>query len=119
VIVGLDHVQLAMPAGGEDAARSFYGGILGLTECEKPQTLRGRGGCWFEAPGVKLHLGIEDPFHPAARAHPALLVDNLEALREVLDCHGVLFSPGTPLEGYARGDVRDPFGNRAELMQKL
>jgi catechol 2,3-dioxygenase-like lactoylglutathione lyase family enzyme len=119
VIVGLDHVQLAMPEGGEAAARAFYGGVLGLAEREKPAELKARGGCWFHAPGVDLHLGVEQPFRPAAKAHPALLVDDLDAVCGALDRHGIAFTTGTPLEGYVRGDISDPFGNRIELMQKL
>ena len=119
MIVGLDHVQLAMPAGGEDAARAFYGAVLGMEEREKPNHQRARGGCWFHAAGVDLHLGVEDSFRPAAKAHPALLVDNLEKSRELLEINGVEFSSGSPLDGYARGDIRDPFGNRIEIMQKL
>lgn len=108
-----------MPAGGEDRARTFYAGVLGLAEREKPTHLAARGGCWFAAAGVELHLGVEDPFHPATKAHPALLVDDLSAVRRDLAHHGVAFTPGQPLEGYARGDIRDPFGNRIELMQKI
>jgi catechol 2,3-dioxygenase-like lactoylglutathione lyase family enzyme len=119
VIVGLDHVQLAMPAGGESTARAFYGAVLGMAERDKPAKLKGRGGCWFHAAGVELHLGIEDNFRPAAKAHPALLVDDLGAFRAGLERHGVDFVPGDSLEGYVRGDIRDPFGNRIELMQKL
>ena len=119
MIVGLDHVQLAIPPGGEDTARAFYGVVLGMVEREKPVHLKGRGGCWFQASGVELHLGVENPFRPAARAHPALLVDDLDALCTALERHGVEFAPGAPLDGYVRGDIRDPFGNRIELMQKL
>ena len=79
MIIGLDHVQLAMPAGGEDAARAFYGGVLGMAERAKPPDLAKRGGCWFHASGVEVHLGVEEPFRAAAKAHPALLVENLEA----------------------------------------
>ena len=78
-----------------------------------------RGGCWFHAPGVELHLGVEKDFRPAAKAHPALLVRDLATLRARLGEHGVAFTDGQPLDGYARGDVLDPFGNRIELMQKL
>ena len=119
MITGLDHVQLAMPVGEEDTARAFYCDILGMEERQKPAHLRGRGGCWFHAPGVELHLGVEDLFRPAAKAHPALLVDNLEKVRETLELNGVDFSPGAPLDGYLRGDIHDPFGNRIELMQEL
>lgn len=119
MIVGLDHVQLAMPVGGEDAARAFYGGVLGLIEREKPSHLAVRGGCWFAGLGVELHLGVEEAFRPAAKAHPALLVGDLAAAREILARHGIGFMEGEPLQGYVRGDVRDPFGNRIELMQQL
>ena len=119
MIVGLDHVQLAMPAGGEDGARAFYIDVLGLAERPKPPHLAVRGGCWFHAPGVELHLGVEQDFRPAAKAHPALLVSDLAALRARLAGHDVGFTEGQPLDGYARGDVLDPFGNRIELMQKL
>ena len=119
MIVGLDHVQLAMPAGGEDRAREFYVDVLGLVERPKPDDLAARGGCWFAGPGVELHLGIEEPFRPALKAHPALLVSDLTVLCDRLSDFGVDFTPGRPLERYARGDVRDPFGNRIELMQRL
>jgi catechol 2,3-dioxygenase-like lactoylglutathione lyase family enzyme len=119
VIVGLDHVQLAMPAGEEEQARAFYSGVLGLTERPKPADLAARGGCWFAAPGVELHLGVEEPFRPAAKAHPALLVDDLAAMRARLAEHGIACTPGSPLEGYCRDDASDPFGNRIELMQRL
>lgn len=118
-IYGLDHVQLAMPAGGEDRARAFYCAVLGMAEREKPAHLAARGGCWFAATGVELHLGVEDPFRPAAKAHPALLVSNLAAMLADLERQGVAFRSGEPLEGYLRGDIHDPFGNRIELMQKL
>lgn len=88
-IVGLDHVQLAMPAGGEAQARAFYSGLLGMRELEKPPQLAARGGCWFEAPGTQLHLGVEASFAPARKAHPALRVDDLERLRGVLADAGV------------------------------
>jgi catechol 2,3-dioxygenase-like lactoylglutathione lyase family enzyme len=119
LIVGLDHVQLAMPKGEEERARLFYRGVLGLSERDKPPHLAARGGCWFHGPGVELHLGVEEPFHPAAKAHPALLVADLAEMRARLADHGVEFSEGQPLDGYGRGDIADPFGNRIELMQKL
>lgn len=118
-IVGLDHVQLAMPRDGEADARSFYGAVLGLAEVPKPADLAKRGGCWFVGGGVNIHLGVEEPFRAAAKAHPALLVDDLAATREQLATHGIDFSEGSPLDGYVRGDIHDPFGNRIELMQKL
>ena len=81
-ILGIDHVQLAMPAGGEPAARSFYNGVLGLPEVVKPPLLAKRGGCWFESAAVKIHLGVEGDFRPAHKAHPALLVSALAPLLE-------------------------------------
>lgn len=119
MIVGLDHVQLAMPGGGEGRARAFYCGVLGFGEVAKPADLAARGGCWFEGGGVSLHLGVEEPFAPARKAHPALLVRDLAAVRVRLEKAGVGFTEGSPLGGYARGDIADPFGNRIELMQRL
>ena len=119
MIVGLDHVQLAMPNGEEERARAFYRDVLGLAEREKPPHLAVRGGCWFYGPGLELHLGVEEPFRAAAKAHPALLVSDLAVMRARLAEHHVEFSEGQPLDGYARGDIADPFGNRIELMQKL
>ena len=80
MITGVDHVQLAMPRGREDAARSFYAGLLGMTELAKPPVLAARGGCWFASGAAVLHLGVEEPFAPARKAHPALLVDDLDGL---------------------------------------
>ena len=117
MIVGIEHVQLAMPRGGEDAARAFYTGMLGLPERTKPPLLAARGGCWFEAPGVKLHLGVESDFHPAQKAHPALLVDDLSALVALLDDWDFPVVPDDPVDGRARCYVSDPFGNRIELIQ--
>lgn len=116
-ILALDHVQLAMPAGGEDAARVFYSGLLGLPEVPKPPVLAARGGCWFETAAVKLHLGVEADFRPARKAHPALLVDDLAALTARLAAAGIGVTPDDALEGTARCFVADPFGNRIELIQ--
>ena len=116
-IVGIEHVQLAMPAGGEDVARGFYTGLLGLSERAKPPRLAARGGCWFEAPGVKVHLGVEADFRAARKAHPALLVDDLAALVKVLLGSNVAVIDDEPADGRARCYVSDPFGNRIELMQ--
>jgi catechol 2,3-dioxygenase-like lactoylglutathione lyase family enzyme len=111
-ITGMDHVQLAMPAGGEDVAREFYAGLLGIPELAKPPHLAVRGGCWFEAPGVKLHLGVEAGFRPARKAHPALVVDDLPALLARLTAVGCAVTP----DGADSAYVDDPFGNRIELM---
>ena len=118
-VIGIDHLQLSMPEGEEQTARAFYAGVLGLTEVPKPAHLAVRGGCWFAGGGANIHLGVERDFRPARKAHPALLVDDLDALTARLAAAGVAFTPGKPLEGYVRGDIADPFGNRIELMQRL
>ena len=118
-ILGLDHVQLAMPPGQEKSARQFYAGVLGLTELPKPANLAARGGAWFEGGRLKLHLGVEADFHPARKAHPALLVENLDALAAHLESSGVSVIPDELLEGYRRIYVSDPFGNRLELIEPL
>ncbi len=106
-----------MPPGGEDSARQFYAGILGIAETPKPPHLAKRGGCWFERGELKLHLGVEVDFHPARKAHVALLVTELPALRERLRAMGCALKEDEPLEGYDRIYVDDPFGNRIELME--
>jgi diguanylate cyclase (GGDEF)-like protein/PAS domain S-box-containing protein len=117
--VGVDHVQLAMPAGpeAEQAAERFYGEVLGLRRVPKPPALAVRGGCWFEGPCVELHLGVEEPFHPARKAHPALLVENLDVLgRRIVDAGGELV-PADDVPGVHRFHTHDPFGNRIELVE--
>ena len=116
-IVGLDHVQLAMPAGGEDAARRFYAGVLGLTEVTKPAPLAPRGGCWFEAPGTVVHLGVEEDFSPARKAHPAFRVADLDEARRTLVAKGTPVTEDTSLPDVRRLYTADPFGNPIELIQ--
>jgi len=118
-IVRLDHVQLAMPAGGEDAARSFYAGLLGIPEAPKPPHLAARGGCWFERGDLKVHLGVDADFRPARKAHPALQVADLPALRARLEAAGCRVVDDEPLEGHDRCYVDDPFANRIELLEPL
>ena len=118
-ISGIDHVQLAMPPGGEEAARAFYGGLLGLPERPKPPNLAKRGGCWFESDAVKVHLGVEQDFRPAKKAHPALLVTDLPSLVRTVTEAGVEVVDDEPLEGYDRVYVHDPFGNRIELLEPI
>ena len=119
-LLSFDHVQLAMPAGDEEKARAFYGGILGMTELPKPPELAKRGGAWFQAGGVVLHLGVEADFRPARKAHPALLVDDLAAFVQSCQANGLETDTSQPpLDGYRRAHVFDPFGNRIELMEKL
>ena len=116
-LVAVDHVQLAMPAGHEAQARAFYQGILGLEERPKPPVLAARGGCWFSNGEVALHLGVEDDFRPARKAHPALVVEELDALCGSLESagHAVAFDDEVP--GVRRCYVDDPFGNRIELIE--
>jgi catechol 2,3-dioxygenase-like lactoylglutathione lyase family enzyme len=116
---GLDHVQLAMPAGEEERARAFYAGVLGLEEIPKPPNLARRGGVWFAGGTLRLHLGIEADFRPARKAHPALLVQGLDALIAHLGRLGVPVVSDEPLEGYDRVYVSDPFGNRIELLEPV
>ena len=116
-ICALDHVQLAMPAGGEAEARAFYCGVLGLAEVAKPPHLAARGGCWFESEGVRIHLGVEREFRPATKAHPALRVSGLAELLERCRKGGYAVVDDEPLAGYRRAYLADPFGNRIEVME--
>ena len=118
-ILRLDHIQLAIPAGGEEKGRAFYAGLLGLEEVEKPANLAGRGGCWFVAGDVRVHLGVAGDFVAASKAHPAFVVDDLSKLRKRLETAGCPVVEDEPLEGYHRFYVYDPFGNRIEMMQPL
>ncbi len=120
-IVRIDHVQVAAPAGCEDAARAFYSGLLGLTEVEKPPLLAVRGGCWFRTGAAALHVGISDPFVPAVKAHPALAVgsvEELEALATALSADGidVRWADDAEIPGQRRFHVDDPWGNRIEIV---
>jgi catechol 2,3-dioxygenase-like lactoylglutathione lyase family enzyme len=113
----IDHVQLAMPAGGEARAAEFYEGLLGIPRVPKSANLAARGGCWFESAATRIHLGVDDDFRPARKAHPALLVEGLDALVEILRRSGATLHSGEPLEGYEHVYVDDPFGNRIELLE--
>jgi catechol 2,3-dioxygenase-like lactoylglutathione lyase family enzyme len=110
--VRLDHVQVAAPPGCEAEARRFYGDLLGLAEVEKPAPLRGRGGVWFE----QLHVGIEEDFTPARKAHPALRANDLDALAERLAAAGVPVQWDEALPGVRRFYTADPWGNRVEVL---
>jgi catechol 2,3-dioxygenase-like lactoylglutathione lyase family enzyme len=112
--VGIDHVQLATPVGAEDEARGFYVEVLGLVEVPKPAELAKRGGAWFEAGDVRLHIGGEAPFVPARKAHPALTISNLV---EFVEARHLDVAWNTEIEGLTRCHVDDPFGNRIELIQ--
>jgi catechol 2,3-dioxygenase-like lactoylglutathione lyase family enzyme len=116
-VVGLDHVQLAAPPGCEAAARRFYGELLGLREIEKPLGVRASGGAWFAiaSSGQELHIGIQEPFAPAIKAHPGLLVSDYASLVERLQNAGVRVTPDDRIAGVERCYVADPWGNRLEL----
>ncbi|HSY78062.1 MAG TPA: VOC family protein [Verrucomicrobiae bacterium] len=118
-ILSLDHVQIAIPVGGEEAARSFYVGILGFNEQQKPAALAGRNSIWFIAGPVNLHLGVEADadFHAARRAHPAFTVDNLDEIVAACERAGLPTRTDTPIGNFRRTHVFDPFGNRIELME--
>jgi catechol 2,3-dioxygenase-like lactoylglutathione lyase family enzyme len=120
-VVGLDHVQVAAPPGCEEQARAFYGGLLGLPEIEKPPLLAARGGCWFRAGTHELHIGVTDPFLPAAKAHPALRVDSVARLQDLarsLTVAGVAthWADDAEIPGQRRFHASDPWGNRIELV---
>ena len=116
-IIGLDHVQLAMPARQESVAREFYSGVLRLVEEPKPANLANRGGVWFRGGSLRLHLGVDGDFHPAKKAHPAFLVKGLAALADRCRSAGHPPMVDEPLEGFNRMYVFDPFGNRIELIE--
>jgi catechol 2,3-dioxygenase-like lactoylglutathione lyase family enzyme len=116
-IEGIDHVQLAMPAGREDAAREFYGRLLGIPEVPKPPELRMRGGAWFEKGEVRIHLGVDPDFRPARKAHPGLRVRDLCALVSRLREAGCEVSEDDSPSDRRRVFVADPFGNRLELIE--
>jgi catechol 2,3-dioxygenase-like lactoylglutathione lyase family enzyme len=123
--VRLHHVQVACPPGGEDAARRFYADALGLTEVDKPADLVARGGCWFRAyddsgsVAAELHVGVEDPFVPARKAHPAFVVDDLDAVATRLRAGGFEVDDGqrTTFPGHLRLHAFDAHGNRVEVLQ--
>lgn len=115
--LGLDHVQVAIPAGGEAVARAFYGDLLGLPELAKPEMLAGRGGCWFELGDRQLHLGVDADFRPATKAHVAMVSGSLDDLRARLEEAGIPTRDDAPIEGRRRFFADDPFGNRLEFLQ--
>jgi catechol 2,3-dioxygenase-like lactoylglutathione lyase family enzyme len=118
-VVGIHHVQLAMPPGREEDADAFYSRVLRLTRVPKPEALAGRGGCWFRGSGVEVHLGVEEDFRPARKAHPALRVRGLPGLRRRLEDAGAVITEEPPLEGWTRLHTADPFGNRIELIEAV
>jgi catechol 2,3-dioxygenase-like lactoylglutathione lyase family enzyme len=114
--LAIDHVQLAMPPGKEDAARSFFCDLLGMVEIPKPAELAKRGGCWFRSGKVDLHLGVESDFRPAVKAHPALVCSDYDALLRKLVAAGVAVKQDSAIPGVRRAHISDPFGNRIEII---
>jgi len=114
---GIDHVQLAGPAGCEDEARHFFGDVLGMEEIEKPEALNGNGGVWFRCGGHQIHIGIDKNFVPAKKAHPAIHLQKLTALKEQIMAHGIHVKDDELLPGADRFYVDDPFGNRLEFLE--
>ena len=119
MLQSLHHVQLAMPAGFEEQARAYYGVLLGMAEAPKPEELAKRGGVWFERGDLRIHLGVEEPFFPARKAHPAFQVRDLDALIVHLAEAGVDVKRDDALPGYKRFYANDPFGNRIEFLEAV
>ncbi len=114
--LAIAHVQLAMPVGGEDMARRFFVDLVGMTEIPKPAELAKRGGCWFRSGTVEVHLGVEQDFRPALKAHPALVCENYDALIAKLKAATVPVKEDFEIPGTRRSHIFDPFGNRIELI---
>jgi hypothetical protein len=119
MLTAVDHVQLAAPAGCEDLLRAYYGDVLGMTEIPKPPVLAARGGCWFRAGAVQLHLGVGDDFRPAEKAHPGLRVRGIDALAARLTAHGAPVTWDHDLPGHRRFYSEDPVGNRLEFLEPV
>jgi catechol 2,3-dioxygenase-like lactoylglutathione lyase family enzyme len=114
---GLHHMQLAMPVGGEPAAREFFVDVLGMREIPKPPVLAARGGAWFISGGLELHLGVEDGFRPAKKGHPAILVEDIEEIVRRFTSAGQPVTWDSEFPGFRRFYATDPFGNRLEFLQ--
>jgi catechol 2,3-dioxygenase-like lactoylglutathione lyase family enzyme len=120
IILGLNHAQITIPNGLEEAARAFYCTVLGLPELPKPESLAGRGGFWLQVGKLQVHIGTEDNIdRQATKSHLAYEVDDVEEWRQLLLQNGVVILDSIPLPGFARFEFRDPFGNRVEFIQSL
>jgi catechol 2,3-dioxygenase-like lactoylglutathione lyase family enzyme len=115
--LGIDHVQLAAPPGCEAAARKFFVDVLGMTELTKPASLQARGGIWLRCGMHQLHIGVQKDFTPATKAHPAIRVMNMPALRARLKTHEIAIMEDDAVSGLERFYVADPFGNRLEFLE--
>lgn len=114
----IDHVQVAAPKGHEEQARKFYGDLLGMKEAGKPEPLKSRGGVWFEFDGFQLHVGVEEPFSPSEKAHPAFVVNGYAALMKHLEERGIKMKKDDSIPGVERFFAFDPFGNRLEFLKE-
>ncbi|ETT81462.1 VOC family protein [Viridibacillus sp. FSL R5-0477] len=119
VFKSIAHIQLAAPKGSEDKAKRFFSDILGFREIAKPELLKKRGGVWFEFAHYQIHIGIEEPFTPAKKAHPAFEIENIEALKSHLSKNDIKFINDDDLPGANRIYINDPFGNRIEILEWL
>lgn len=115
---GLHHVELAIPEAAEDQCRDFWGEVLGMTELEKPPVLAARGGCWFRGGGLEVHLGVEQDFRPAKKAHPGILVSSIRSLAERLEEKGSEVTWDDDCPGHQRFYAFDKLGNRLEFLEK-
>ena len=116
-IAGIDHVQVAIPPGADDQARAFYGGVLGLPETPKPAPLNASGGMWFVTGATQLHIGAQEDFVPAKKAHPAFIVEDFDGYCALLRERDVLVHEEAQVYGRRRAGIEDPFGNRIELIE--
>lgn len=117
MIAGLHHVQVSCPAGSEEVLRAFYGGVLGMTELRKPPVLAARGGVWFRSGTAEIHCGVEEDFSPARKAHPGLVCTDLDAVAAACAAAGHEVDWDDNFPGFRRCYLRDPVGNRLELLQ--
>ena len=116
-LTGIDHIQIAAPPHSEDAARKFYGALLGMEEIPKPENLKANGGCWFQCGSQEVHIGIQPDFAPSKKAHPGFTVNALEQLKDRLTEAGYTIKEDAPIEGRSRFFTDDPFGNRIEFLE--
>ncbi|MFE3523563.1 VOC family protein [Streptomyces sp. NPDC059161] len=119
MLAAVDHVQLAAPPGSEPQLRRYYEEVLGMTEIPKPPVLAARGGCWFQYGPVQLHVGIEEDFRPARKAHPGLRVIAIEAYARRLRERGAQVVWDDNLPGHRRFYSEDPVGNRLEFLEPV
>lgn len=116
-LTGIDHIQIAAPPGSEEVARNFYGDLLGMAEIRKPDNLKTRGGCWFRCGSQEVHIGIQQDFIPAQKAHPGFTVNALEELKLRLQKAGYPVNEDAPINGRSRCFTIDPYGNRIEFLE--